>query len=74
MPGNRLLVEFGQCQVGEQRTAVFYLVNQGEELPIRFRLPRVAHFRPRPQQGLIRPDGRQMICVDFVPRQYGEFA
>lgn len=73
MPGNRLLVELGQCPVGEQRTGVFYLINESQELPIRFRLPRVAHFRPRPQEGHIRPDGRQMVYVDFVPKQYGRF-
>ncbi|VDP85238.1 unnamed protein product [Echinostoma caproni] len=71
--GNRLLVEFGSCEVGEQQSATFYLVNQGEELPIRFRLPRIAHFRAKPQQGLIKPDTQQMIRVDFVPKQYGTF-
>ncbi|KAF7256021.1 hypothetical protein EG68_06390 [Paragonimus skrjabini miyazakii] len=73
LPGNRLMIDFGKCTISESRRMEFRLLNQAKELPIRYTLPRVAHFIPRPASSVIKPNSQMKISVEFVPKQYGYF-
>ncbi|KAA3681488.1 uncharacterized protein DEA37_0004725 [Paragonimus westermani] len=71
LPGNRLMIDYGQCKAGASRQMEFRLLNQAKELPIRYTMPRVAHFIPRPASGVIKPNSQVKITVEFMPKQYG---
>ncbi|KAF8567948.1 hypothetical protein P879_04449 [Paragonimus westermani] len=73
LPGNRLMIDYGQCKAGASRQMEFRLLNQAKELPIRYTMPRVAHFIPRPASGVIKPNSQVKISVEFMPKQYGYF-
>ncbi|CAL8089580.1 unnamed protein product [Calicophoron daubneyi] len=73
LPGGRLSVNFRACPVGGRLEASFWIVNQAKDLPLRFKLPRVAHFTSMPGKGKIKPGEQKIIKMEFLPRQYGNF-
>ncbi|OON14371.1 hypothetical protein X801_09840, partial [Opisthorchis viverrini] len=71
VPGNRILMDFGQCIIGKTRKMKFCIRNRSAEIPLAYFLPSVAHFHTSPSNGHIPPNDRVAIDVAFNPKQCG---
>ncbi|GAA56673.1 hypothetical protein CLF_111345 [Clonorchis sinensis] len=70
-PGNRIMMDFGQCVIGKTRKMKFCIRNRSAEIPLAYFLPGVAHFHTIPTNGHIPPNDRVVIDVTFTPKQCG---
>ncbi|VDN10652.1 unnamed protein product [Dibothriocephalus latus] len=66
-------LQYGVCVVGESRSQNLRFINGSSELPIKFILPKVAHFVPEPAAGVIEPGKSVRITINFLPKQQGVF-
>jgi hypothetical protein len=65
--------DFGSCPVHGRRDILTTVTNRGTALPVRWRIPRVAHFECKPQSGTLHPGQSTKLLVTFRPAQLGKF-
>lgn len=49
------------------------MTNRGTALPVRWKIPRVAHFECKPRSGTLHPGQSTKLLVTFRPAQLGKF-
>jgi hypothetical protein len=64
---------FPTCAVNDHVDILFSFTNESSELPVTFKLSRVAHFRCSPTHGKVVPKGKQNVLLTFHPNQLGAF-
>ena len=65
--------DFGHCPVHGRRDILTTITNKGESLPVKWSIPRVAHFDCKPQAGTLHPGQSSKLLVTFRPAQLGKF-
>ena len=65
--------DFGHCPVHGRRDILTTIINKGEALPVKWSIPRVAHFDCKPQSGTLHPGQSAKLLVTFRPAQLGQF-
>ena len=56
-----------------RRDILTTITNKGESLPVKWSIPRVAHFDCKPQAGTLHPGQSAKLLVTFRPAQLGKF-
>jgi len=63
--------DFGSCPVHGRRDILTTITNKGTALPVRWKIPRVAHFECKPHSGTLHPGQSTKLLVTFRPAQLG---
>ena len=56
-----------------RRDILTTIINKGDSLPVKWSIPRVAHFDCKPQAGTLHPGQSAKLLVTFRPAQLGKF-